>query len=182
MAEPQIITPYWLQRRWNQLKRRFEDLRGWEEVYGHLLMLVEQQAGFVAAHHPELTGSDIAQAYMQAGLTVAMELDPALAYRFAGFAEPIQELTRRCLATCHPAYNPNVAAAAEQFWRDDEDRTTHFRTWGAVFRRLVDSAQFWAHRGSRAYVQFVTDFLRDTGWNPDVDEIHFAVMGKHPPA
>jgi hypothetical protein len=53
----------------------------------------------------ELTGSDIAQAYMQAGLSVAMELDPALTYRFDGFAEPVQELTRRCLATCHPGFN-----------------------------------------------------------------------------
>jgi hypothetical protein len=50
-----------------------------------------------------------------------------------------------------------------------------------VFRRIVDSAQFWARRGSRAYVQYIMDFLHDTGWNPDLDKIHFAVMGKHPP-
>jgi hypothetical protein len=181
MAESQVVDPYWLQRRWNQVKRRFDNLHGWEEVYAHLLVLAEQQAAYVAAHHPDLTSSAIAQAYMQAGLHVASELDPTLTYRFEGFSEPVQELVRRCLGTCHPDYNPQVAATAEQFWHDDEDRQTHYRNWGAVFRRLVDSAQFWARRGSRAYVQFVSDFLTDAGLEPDADKIHFAVMGKHPP-
>lgn len=181
VAEPQLIDPYWLQRRWNQLKRRFDNLRGWEEVYAHLLVLGEQQAACVAAVHPDLTSSDIAQAYMQVGVRVAMELDPTLSYRFEGFSPPVQELVRRCLATCHPDYNPQVAATAERFWHDQEDRQTHFRNWGAVYRRLADSAEFWARRGSRAYVQFVTDFLADAGLQPNQDQIHFAVMGKHPP-
>jgi hypothetical protein len=181
MAEPELLNPYGLQRRWNQLKRRFDNLRGWEGVYAHLLVLGELQAAYVAGLHPELTSSDIAQAYTQVGVRVAMELDPTLRYRFEGFNGSVQELVRRCLATCHPDYNPQLAATAEECWHDQADRQTHFRNWGAVYRRLADSAAFWARRGSRAYVQFLSDFLADAGLQPNPDQIHFAVMGNHPP-
>lgn len=142
---------------------------------------MEEQAGFVAARHPELTGTDIGQAYMLVGLQVAMAVDPALTYRFEGFGEGVRELAQRCLATCHPDFNPEVAAAAKRMWRSDEDRRSHFMECGAVVRRLVDSTRFWVRRGSRAYVQHVTDVLRQTGWDPQVDKIHFIVGGKHLP-
>jgi len=175
------INPYWLERRWNALKHRFDDLRSREDLYVHHVLVMEEQAAFVAAHHADLAGADIGQAYMLAGLHVAMAIDPDLTYRFEGFGESVWALARRCLATCHPDFNPEVAAAAERMWRSDEDRKVHFMACGAVLRRLVDSTQFWARRGSRAYVQHVTDWLRQTGWDPQVDKIHFIVGGNQLP-
>ncbi len=135
----------------------------------------------MAARHPELTSTDIGQAYMLAGLHVVMAVDPDLTYRFEGFGQSVSELARRCLATCHPDFNPEVAAVAERMWRSDEDRRSHFMTCGAILRRLVTSTRFWARRGSRAYVQYVTDLLRHTGLDPQVDKIHFIVGGKRLP-
>jgi hypothetical protein len=180
VPEPQTVNPYWLERRWNAVKRRFEDLRQREEGFAYSLLAMEEQVGFMALHHPDLTSTDIAQAYMLAGLHVAAATDPELRYRFAGFTEPVAELARRCLATCHPDFNPDVAAAAEQIWGSDEDRRFHFNRCGAVLRRLVDSAQFWARRGSRAYVQVVTDLLHQSGWQPQIDKINFTVCTKQP--
>ncbi len=181
IPDQHTINPYWLERRWNAVKHRFEDLRSREDVYVHHFLVMEEQAGLVAARHPDLTSTDIAQAYMLAGLQVAMAVDPELTYRFEGFGTGVWELAQRCMATCHPDFNPEVAAAAEMMWRSDEDRRSHFMEFGAVFRRLVDSTRFWARRGSRAYVQHITGFLRQTGWDPQVDKIHFIVGSKHLP-
>jgi len=175
------INPYWLERRWNAVKYRFDDLRMQEDTYPLHFQVMEQQAGFVAARYPVLTGTDIGHAYMLAGLQIAMAVDRDFTYRFEGFADGVWELAQRCLATCHPDFNPEVAAVAKRTWRSDEDRTSHFMTCGAVLRRLVDSTRFWTRRGSRAYVQHVTDFLQENGWDPRVDKIHFIVGSKHPP-
>jgi hypothetical protein len=183
MLEPQVVSPYWLQRRWNAVKHRFEDLHDQEEAFAVSLRVMEEQAGFMAHRHPDLTSTDIAQAFMLAGLRVAAAIDSQLHYRFDGFPEPVAELARRCLATCHPDFNPEVAAVVEQVWCRPEDRTAHFTSCGAVLRRLVDSAQFWARSGSRAYVQFITPFLNETNWDPRADVIHFSILAhltKHP--
>lgn len=180
MLEPQVVNPYWLERRWNAVKHRFEDLRNREKAFGSSMMVMEEQAGFMAHRHPDLTSTDIAQAFMLAGLQVAAEIDPQLNYRFDGFPEPVAELARRCLATCHPDFNPEVAAVAEQIWHTPEDRTFHFMGCGAVLRRLAESAQFWARSSSRAYVQFIIDFLGQTKWDPHTDVIHFSILTKHP--
>ncbi len=176
-----VVNPYWLERRWNAVKYRFDDLHSREEAYPLHFQVIEEQAALVAGRYPDLTGTDIGQAYLLAGLQIAMAVDRDLTCRFEGFAEGVWELAQRCLATCHPDFNPEVAALTTRTWRSDQDRTSHFMTCGAVLRRLVDSTRFWARRGSRAYVQHVTDFLRENGWDPRVDKIHFIVGSKHPP-
>ena len=71
-----------------------------------------------------------------------MALDSQLTYRFEGFEKHVMELTRRCLATCHPDFSAEVQAATKQAWRSDEDRRSHFMASGAVLRQLVDSTWF----------------------------------------
>jgi hypothetical protein len=176
-----VVNPYWIERRWNAVKHRFEDLRFREDRYPLHFQVIEEQAAFVAARYPDLTGTDIGQAYMLAGLQIAMAVDGDLTCRLEGFTEGVWELAQRCLATCHPDHNPEVAALTSQTWRSDEDRSSHFMECGAVMRRLVDSTRFWAHRGPRAYMQHVTGYLREHGWDLRVDEIHFIIRTKHLP-
>ena len=70
MANPDTITPYWLERRWNQVKGRFNDLRTYEEAYTLNFVVMEEQAAFMAVRHPELTGTEIGLAYMLTDLHV----------------------------------------------------------------------------------------------------------------
>jgi len=181
MRDPNVVTPYYLERRWNAVKYRFENLRTYEEAYALHFSVLEQQACYLVARDPALTDTEIGHAYMLAGLQIAMAVDQTLTYDFEGFAVGVSELARRCLATCHPDFNPEVAAVAKRAWRSGEDRTLHFMQCGAVLRRLVDSTRFWSRRGVRAYVEYVTASLRENGWNPQVDEIHFVVGTKHAP-
>ena len=91
------VTPYYLERRWNAVKGRFADLRQEESTgaHGHLLFYMEQQAGWMAWHHPHWDDAWTAQAYMLAGLRVTHELDPDLSYGFEGFEPDVWELQRR---------------------------------------------------------------------------------------
>ncbi len=177
------VTPYYLERRWNAVKGRFADLRQEESTgaHGHLLFYMEQQAGWMAWHHPHWDDAWTAQAYMLAGLRVTHELDPDLSYGFEGFEPDVWELQRRVLATCHPAFHPDVAAAAEAVWQTPEDRRFHFEECGACLKRLVTSVRFWSKRGSRAYTAHITEFLRQTGWDQEKDVIHWVVTSRSRP-
>ena len=177
------VTPHWLERRWNAVKGRFADLRNEESTgaYGRLLLCMEQQAGWMAWHHPHWNDAATAQAYMVAGLRVAHELDPGLGDVYEGFEPEVWELQRRVLATCHPAFHPDVAAVVEKAWQTPEDRRFHFEECGACLRRLITSTRFWSKRGSHAYSARVTEFLPQTGWNPDEDVIHWVVASRSIP-
>jgi hypothetical protein len=72
---------------------------------------------------------------MLAGLQIAMAVDLDLTCRFEGFAEGVWELARRCLATCHPDHNPEVAVLTSRTWRSDDDGSSHFMECGAILRR-----------------------------------------------
>jgi hypothetical protein len=72
---------------------------------------------------------------MLAGLQIAMAVDLDLTCRFEGFAGGVWELARRCLATCHPDHNPEVAVLTSRTWRSDDDGSSHFMECGAILRR-----------------------------------------------
>ncbi|MDA8064349.1 MAG: hypothetical protein M0031_02410 [Thermaerobacter sp.] len=180
VPEAQLVNPYWLERRWNAVKYRFADLHDREGDLAECLLVMEHQAAFMATRDARLTDEDIGQAYMLAGMQVAMAIDPQLNCRFEGFEGPVAELSQRCLAACHPDFNPEVATVAEQEWTTPQDRIDHFMIYGAVFRRLVSSVKFWGRHGPRGYVQFVTRFLDEGGLDYRADVIHFTVVGKPP--
>lgn len=127
----------------------------------------------MAWHHPHWNDAATAQAYMVAGLRVAHELDPALGEVYEGFEPEVWELQWRLLATCHPAFHPEVAAVVKNVWQTLEDRRFHSEACGACLRRLITSTRFWSKGGSHAYSAHVTEFLHQTGWNPDENVIHW---------
>ena len=176
------VTPYYLERRWNAVKGRFADIRNNESTspFARLLLCIEQQAAWMAWHHPHWNDAATAQAYMMAGLWVAHELDAGLGDVYQGFEPEAWDLRRRVLATCHPAFNPEVSAAAEKAWQTPEDRRFHFEGCGACLRRLIASTRFWSKQGSHAYTVWATELLRQTGWNPDEDVIHWVVATRSP--
>ena len=180
MPDAQLVNPYRLERRWNAVKRRFADLRDREADFVECMVVIERQAAFMATRHARLTDEDIDQAYMSAVMRVATAIDPQLSCRFEGFEGLAAELSRRCLAACHPDFNPRVAAIAAQEWATPEDRVDHFMVYGAVFRRLAASVKFWGHHGPRGYVQFVTRFLDEGGFDYRAEVLHFTVVGKPP--
>lgn len=180
---PTPVTPYYLERRWNAVKGRFADLRNLEHtgVRGSLLRCLEQQAGWMAWHHPHWNDAATTQAFMVAGLRVAHELDPSLGDVYEGFDPDVWELQRRVLSTCHPAFHPEVAAVVKKAWQTPEDRQHHFEECGACLRRLVTSTRLWSKRGPHAYTAHITAFLHQTGWNPEEDVIHWVVASRSAP-
>jgi hypothetical protein len=177
------VTPYWVERRWNAVKGRFADLRSddIDKRHAGLLLCMERQAGWIAWHHPGWNDAQAREAYMLAGLRLAHALDPLLGDEYAGFAPEVWELHQRVLGTCHPAFNPEAAAAADGAWQTPEDRRFHFEVAGACARRLIDSVRFWSKQGPHAYTAHVTSFLQRLGWNPEDDTLHWVVLSKSLP-
>jgi len=172
------ITPYWLERRWNAVKGRFENLRRREPLGAEasLMLCMEQQTAWMVHHHPDLRDSGIIQAYMIAALRLAREGDPALGDRYEGFSPEVWELQRRVLATCHPDFHPELAAMAAQVWRTPADRQGHFERCAACLRWMIALACWWTKRGPRQYAAFITQFVRRGTWSPDEDVIHWALL------
>ena len=96
-------------------------------LHGNLLLRMEGQAGWMASHHPGWKDAQTCEAYMLAGLRLAYALDPRVGDEYEGFTPEVWKLHQRVLGTCHPAFNPQVAAAADGSWRTPEDRRFHFR-------------------------------------------------------
>jgi hypothetical protein len=63
IPEWSVVSPYWLERRWNavkhSVKHRFEDLRCREGQYSPGLQVMEEQAALMALRDPDLTGTDM---------------------------------------------------------------------------------------------------------------------------
>lgn len=91
------------------------------------------------------------------------------------------ELRRRCLATLHPDFNPDVADVIRIAWQDEDDRVRHFEEIGAVLRRLVDSTHVWARARTAAYRQLVKQLTEAAGNDPARDVIGYVVLSRRPP-
>jgi hypothetical protein len=76
---------------------------------------MEEQAAFVAARFPDLTGTDIGQAYLLAGLQIAMAVDRDLTCRFGPSRRACGNWLNDALATCHPDHNPNSRAGSHRW-------------------------------------------------------------------
>jgi len=169
------VTPFRIVRQWNRVKARFPNIREQETRYGHALCVGEAQAARAMIGDPSFGAEQAATAYRWAGLVVNGALDGSLP-SFEGFDARVGELAQRCLAACHPEYSPQVAGVMGRPGSTEAARREHFIRWGSVWRRLVDSADFWGRKGSRAYLAFIQPVLEQMGFDPRSDRVDFVVF------
>lgn len=166
-------------REFARIKDYFPNIRGNEDAMAVPFQCLEGQLAWFVKHELVHTDEEILQALAAAGLVAydrALGHDPR---SWDLLPEVVQKLALNLTMSFDPSANPDpeLQKASRRAWVDSEAEAHHFRAWGSVIRRLVDSVTTRQKRDPRGYCRFVVPFMAQLKLD-DRHEIQWVIMSK----
>ena len=173
------LNRYSAMKEWERVKGVFADLHGYEDEYNLTIFCMEKQIVFMSRRY-RLVDEEAMHALIMCGCRIIEQCDPEKRYEFSGFPKEVVELADRICATFHPAYNSEVQILVQDNWKSEQELLDYFLEFGAVVRRIIDSAKFWGKSDFKGYLRYIAADIGKVSTNLDEDRIDIAIPVRSP--